>query len=81
MKANQIFKISLLTALNKMGLTSKFGNHSSQLCQIKKKKKTDNPAVLKNTKEIAMRHLILTAYKSGQLPCQGGYTLLLQYLH
>ena len=41
-----------------MGLTSKFGNCSSQPCLISQK---DIPIVLKDTKDIPMRHLILIA--------------------
>ena len=46
--------------------------------------KRDIPTVLKDTKEIPMRHLILTAFKSRKpcnLMCQVGYTQLQQYQH
>ena len=52
-----------------MGLTPKSGKHSSQPCLISQKK-TDILAELKDTKEIPIQNLILTAYKSrksGQL--------------
>ena len=66
--ADWTFKISLFIILNViMGLTSKFENYSSQLCLLSQK---HIPAVLKDTKEIPMRHIILTMYKSrksGQL--------------
>ena len=49
MKANQTFKISSLIILNLiMGLTSTFGNCSSQLCLISQK---HIPAVLKDTRD------------------------------
>ena len=63
-KLNLSRSVCLLIILNLIiGLTSKFGKHSSQLHAIFTPK-PDIPAVLKDMKDIPMRHLILPAYKS-----------------
>ena len=66
MKANQTFKITLLkTFRNMMALRLKFGNHSQQPSLILPK--SDIPEMLKDTKKIPMRHLILSVFNSRKL--------------
>ena len=63
MKENQAFMISLLVILNPiMGLTLQIWKPF--FSTIPNFTKTDIPAVLKDTRDIPIRQLILTAYKS-----------------